>query len=216
MANVDSQAAGSDNASSASLPLLLFYGIVAAAIVIAVVLDLLSDITLTVRGDDFILLAVLYIVAQATERLVEPLMTNEKIAPQTDEVKADLGDAKTGLTVATSRGESAKAEAAKATVVAKQKDLTEKQQHRALVGWALSTSFALIVCGALSLGLIGSVSTGAPISGTWKYIFSAVDVVVTGFAVGAGTKPLHDLITRIEKSKEKADPATDPAVPATG
>jgi hypothetical protein len=28
-----------------------------------------------------------------------------------------------------------------------------------------------------------------------------MDIAVTGLAVGAGTKPLHDLISKIEKSK---------------
>lgn len=142
------------------------------------------------------------------------MMSNTTIVPKTDAPKAQLGEAKTELAVAAKLGDTVKAEKAQAAAAAAQKELTKKQQQRAVVGWALSSSFALIVCGLLSLGLIGSVSTGVPESGTWGYVFS--DVVVTGLAVGAGTKPLHDLITRIEKSTEKVDPATDPAVPATG
>jgi hypothetical protein len=41
-----------------------------------------------------------------------------------------------------------------------------------------------------------------------------IDVALTGLVIGAGTKPLHDLITRIEKAKENADTSDKPTVPA--
>lgn len=195
--------------------LVKWYLAVGLSIVVAVVLDAVSDITLTIEGDDFILLAVFYVVAQATERLIEPLLMQEKVAPQTDELKADVGEAKTALAVASSLGNSGAAQDAADAVKEAQNELTVAQKQRAVIGWALASSFALIVCGLLGLGLIGSVSTVATDNDFWKSVFSRVDVVVTGLAVGAGTKPLHDLITRIEKSKEQADPATDSAAPAT-
>jgi hypothetical protein len=195
----------------------LLYALVAAAAAVAVALNAISDITVTVRSDDFIVFAVLYILAQATERLVEPLMATS-IAPQADESKKELGKAKTELALGSAAaGATAAADDPPAADVAnKQAALTELQKQRARVGWALSSGFALVICGLLGLGLIGSVSTVTPDDGNWNSVFSAVDVVVTGLAVGAGTKPLHDLITRIEKSKEKADPATDPAVSPAG
>jgi hypothetical protein len=204
----------SDNQRAPSLK--KWYAAVGLSIVVAVVLDAMSDITLTIEGDDFILLAVFYVVAQATERLIEPLLLQEAVAPQTDELKANVGEAKTTLAVATRLGDGNAAQLAEDAVKEAQNELTIAQKQRAVIGWALASAFALIVCGLLGLGLIGSVSTVATESDFWKSVFSRVDVVVTGLAVGAGTKPLHDLITRIEKSKDQADPATDAAVPATG
>ena len=49
-------------------------------------------------------------------------------------------------------------------------------------------------------GLIGGRST-------W---LGAIDLVLPGLVIGGGTKPLHDLITRLEKAKDNADPATKP------
>ena len=193
----------------------MLYGLVVIAAAAAVVLDAVSEITVKIEGDDFILLAVFYIVAQATERLVEPLLAQAKVAPQTDTLKASVGEAKTALVNSIGMRQSDAATKAAEDVKAAQQELTAAQKQRALYGWALASIFALIVCGLLGLGLIGAIATVDAKSDGWKDVFSAVDVVVTGLAVGAGTKPLHDLITRIEKSKEKADPATDPAVPAS-
>lgn len=61
---------------------------------------------------------------------------------------------------------------------------------------------------ATALGMLLSAVTGA-------YILSALgvnglddhrwaDVIVTGLAVGGGTKPIHDLITRIDEAKKAA------------
>lgn len=185
----------------------LYLGLL-AAVVAAVVLDAISGIDIKIENE-FILLGVFYIVAQAVERLVEPLLAKETVAPQTEDKKAELGKAKVALASAESAVE------AQGDAKAAQEALTAAQQQRARAGWALASIFALIACGALGLGLIESVSTVTVEGGKsdrWLSLFSAVDIVVTGLAVGAGTKPLHDLITRIEKSKEKADPATNPAV----
>lgn len=191
------------------------YGLVFIAAGIAVILDAVSDITVTIKGDDFILLAIFYVVAQATERLVEPLLLQNKVAPQTADLKADVSAAKTDLAIKSQGGDMEAANAAAAKVKEEEKELTDAQKQRAVIGWALASSFALVVCGLLGLGLIGSVAT-VTADGAWGAVFSRVDVVVTGLAVGAGTKPLHDLISRIEKSKEKADPATDAAVVPNG
>lgn len=195
------------------LSLVQLYFLVAFAAALAVASNAILDLTVTVRGDDFILFAVIYIVAQATERLVEPLMGWSAVAPQTETLKKKVGEEKTKLAAASAAAASGSGPDNSAAPEA-QETLSKAQKERAQRGWALASVFALIICGLLGLGLIESVSTVKPESG-WKYaVFSAVDIVVTGLAVGAGTKPLHDLITRIEKSKEKADPATDSAVPA--
>jgi hypothetical protein len=69
----------------------------------------------------------------------------------------------------------------------------------------------MAVSAALGLYLLHAV--GLP-EGSWRGgPFSAqglrrwVDLLVTGLAVGGGTKPLHDLISNLQASKEaKKDP----------
>jgi hypothetical protein len=102
--------------------------------------------------------------------------------------------------------------------------LRKVRSERGLILWAVATSLAFADHRASGLGRIAAIATPAtPATGRqrrsarfprqdWRH---ALDVVLTGVAIGAGTKPLHDLITRIEKAKENSDPATKPAVPAT-
>ncbi len=40
---------------------------------------------------------------------------------------------------------------------------------------------------------------------SWNGIPVWVDAIVTGIVVGSGTKPLHDVISRVQKNKEKSE-----------
>jgi hypothetical protein len=56
----------------------------------------------------------------------------------------------------------------------------------------------MLACGAFGVGLLAA--SGFKIPVFW-------DIAVTGLAVGSGTKPLHDLISHLQKSKDaKANP----------
>ncbi|HEX5374968.1 MAG TPA: hypothetical protein VFW48_02310, partial [Solirubrobacterales bacterium] len=81
--------------------------------------------------------------------------------------------------------------------------LARKQAERALIFFAISSFAALALCAAIGLGLITAMCEKPPA----PYI-RAIDVALTGLIIGAGTKPLHDLISRVEKAKEKADGST--------
>ncbi|HEY3766417.1 MAG TPA: hypothetical protein VGL44_14755 [Gaiellales bacterium] len=62
--------------------------------------------------------------------------------------------------------------------------------NRAAICWGLASALAMTACGFFGFGvlhMIGDTSVS-------RYI----DVVVTGLAVGGGTKPLHDLISGLE------------------
>ena len=188
--------------------MLIAYLVVAVVAGVAAAIDAKVDITVRI-DEEFAVFAVLYIIAQAVERLVEPLMGVIKPSDQEkEEVKA--ARVQTQLAIA-SAGTVADAAAKESE---KQKQFDAVQQERAVIAWALASVFSLLICGALGLGLIESVAT-IDAEGGDKALFSRIDVIVTGLAVGAGTKPLHDLIARLEKAKEKADPATTaPAAPA--
>src|SRR5581483_504094 len=65
--------------------------------------------------------------------------------------------------------------------------------------WAAATFLAMLGCGGLGVFLLHAVGLST--------VPSAVDIGITGLAVGSGTKPLHDLISNIQKSNEAADKA---------
>jgi hypothetical protein len=67
----------------------------------------------------------------------------------------------------------------------------------AIVTWGVATGLAFLLCAQLNVTLMQAVR--ASNSGTppfWAYL------LVTGLVVGAGTKPLHDLVCNIERGKQ--------------
>jgi hypothetical protein len=90
------------------------------------------------------------------------------------------------------------------------------QNSRQLIDTIIKTYWHLIIGSSLVIGgivasyliasLLGMLSSGylgmfllRVIGVTTAPLW--MDIAVTGLAVGAGTKPLHDLISKIEKSK---------------
>jgi hypothetical protein len=107
--------------------------------------------------------AVLFIMAQAIERLLEPFT---HILPGQD--KPTEGD---------------NCEAISA-------DLRRKRSN---IIWAMASLLGMLSSAYLGVFLLHAIGVAsAP---------PLLDIAVTGMAIGAGTKPLHDLISKIEKSK---------------
>ena len=73
----------------------------------------------------------------------------------------------------------------------------------AIVTWGVATGLAFLLCTKLNITLMQAVranDSGQP--PFWA------DLLVTGLVVGAGTKPLHDLVSNIERVKNgKQDPS---------
>jgi len=69
----------------------------------------------------------------------------------------------------------------------------EDKRHRSVLMWGVACLLAMLASGALGVFLLHAVglSTVPP----------AVDIGVTGLAIGSGTKPLHDLISNIQASQ---------------
>jgi hypothetical protein len=148
--------------------------------------------------------AVVYIVAQALERLLEPISGVFGKVKEKKETAEDVDAAKANARTLVGADEVA---AAKQKVVEKDKDAVKVEEERATFFWAVASCLGLAISAILGLGLIQSVASvngGHP-----SDFFRAVDVVVTGLAIGAGTKPLHDLIESIQETKkEKKKDAT--------
>ena len=89
----------------------------------------------------------------------------------------------------------------KADVAAKAQAAVEQDRRNSTVlVWGIATFLGIVVSGWIGLGLLRSVGVqSAP---------HVLDIIVTGLAIGGGTKPLHDLISNLQASKEeKKDPA---------
>jgi hypothetical protein len=135
----------------------------------------------------------LFILALAIERALEPF--SSKLGPDTTKLEAerdrklkDLGGTPT---------EEKKRDAADA-----QSAVEMGRRLTAVVTWAAATGLAFLLCAQLNITLLQAVRA----NGSGEPPFWA-DLLVTGLVVGAGTKPLHDLISNIEQKKDdKKDP----------
>lgn len=180
--------------------------------------------------------AVLYIAAQAIERILEPFAplvartrkTEESEADEKDE--ADEADAPGGqgaprtrpatttrfvsrkeqetlrsrsLAAAISTDDDLQKKRELEKAAAAQEAISRTRRNTALWLWTAATVIALLGSGLIGMTLLTTIGVAkAPVF---------VDLLVTGLAIGGGTKPLHDLIGNLEKAKEKKDD-TAPAV----
>jgi hypothetical protein len=135
----------------------------------------------------------LYIATQAIERLLElfsGLLGFKKTAAKAAEDKiAEAANAPT------------KEQALKpATEAAAAQDQVDRiTQMRTVLLWSAATSLGFLASALVGVYLLQLVLQTAP--------DIRLDIFVTGLVIGGGTKPLHDLISKIQKSKD-ADAAT--------
>ena len=122
--------------------------------------------------------AALYIFAQIIERVMEPFSSLLGSAKDDKQVKFTKKEALQQF----AQEPSPKTRALVAQV----------RRNRTVIIWAIASLLAMLASGGLGLFLLRSVGLkGAPV---------AVDVLVTGLAIGSGTKPLHDLISNLQSS----------------
>ena len=111
-----------------------------------------------------------------------------------------------------------------------QKKHHHSQANRAVLMWATAAVLAMLACASLGIFLLRSIETPSAVAGSTasasvrsssaapsapspaKNPNRLLDLLVTGLVVGAGTKPLHDLISQIQttlgKSKASASATT--------
>jgi hypothetical protein len=119
----------------------------------------------------------LFILALAIERALEPF--SRQLGPDTTTFK------------------DAKASAQADDMVECQLGIERCRRLTAVVMWGAATGLAFFLCAQLNITLMEAVSA----SGSGAPPFWA-DLLVTGLVVGAGTKPLHDLVSNIEQGKK--------------
>jgi hypothetical protein len=120
----------------------------------------------------------LFILALAIERALEPF--SRKLGPDTTRAK-DERDA-LGREASDAECQSA---------------IEMCRRLTAVVTWGVATGLSFLLCAKLNITLMEAVAA----NGSGQPPFWA-DLLVTGLVVGAGTKPLHDLVTNIERKQD--------------
>lgn len=130
--------------------------------------------------------ALFYVLAQAEERLLEPI--SWRLLAKEDHVK------KRDQKLAGAENDPTPANLTAAANA--QAELDKRRANRVVVFWAIATGVALFSSGYFGLYFLTTIGL--------KGVPHAFDIVVTSLVIGGGTKPLHDLITRIQQSKDKS------------
>ena len=201
--------------------ILLAFVILAAGTALSYLIWRLVKPTDFMPSSSYATYAGLFVMALAIERILEPF--SGLFMPGTKEKKAKSNVAATHAkhvqaVAATNPSEATTAIQAQAKAAAAQKDFHRSQGIRAVLMWATAAVLAMLACAALGIFLLRSVETPSaaqgnpapttasspsaarPIPGPAKNPNRLLDLLVTGLVVGAGTKPLHDLISQIQTS----------------
>jgi hypothetical protein len=188
------EAAASEPAINADVgAVLIAYGLVLAGIGVGIGLWAWRDPSSFTPGDGISVFAPLYILAQAIERFIEPFSSYLGSAKPDDQADGD---------------KKKKPEAVKllneaivdrdAVGAAKWARVVDKiRRNTAVIAWGIASFLGTVLCGLFGLYMLRLVGfTAVP---------KQIDIAISGLAVGSGTKPLHDLIGNIQKTKEQKD-----------
>jgi hypothetical protein len=126
----------------------------------------------------------LFILALAIERALEPF--SRKLGPDTTKRKVKRDAALTGPRAAGRKDRAPELQNA----------VEICRRLTAVVTWGVATGLGFLLCAVLNITLMQAVRA----NGSGQPPFWA-DLLVTGLVVGAGTKPLHDLVANIERGK---------------
>jgi hypothetical protein len=151
--------------------------------------------------------AIIFVFAAAIERFVEPF----GYLAERGEVEAKDGAEKRSGTKSDALENRNKAlaealsttdkdvESAKLKQAAEWHRLLEQiRQNKSVIVWGVATLLAALASGAFGVFLLQVLGFD---------VHPAVDVAVTGLAIGSGTKPLHELVKSLQTAKEdKKDP----------
>lgn len=77
------------------------------------------------------------------------------------------------------------------------------RSNRTVVSWGIATAVATVASSAGGFYVLHAIA-----GPEWKGLPVWVDAIVTGVMVGSGTKPVHDIISRVQNAKEQAQNPT--------
>jgi hypothetical protein len=139
--------------------------------------------------------AALFAFATAVERLIEPFA---RWLPGRGR-KSELEQAIASMA---NQGHASTYESLARVATAKSK-LERGRANRTLISWGIATAVATVASSFGGFYLLHAIAGPG-----WNGIETWVDAIVTGVVVGSGTKPLHDVISRVAKTKEKQEDPT--------
>ena len=160
--------------------------------------------------------AVFYVAAQAIERLLEPFTNlllpkkDEAAKVETKTTEAVNGNAMFVAAVAFAKEAAVtkawrEATQTKASEAASAQDELDKKVYvRAVLFWVIATGLGIVASGYFGLYFVHTIVKENPPS-------NGFDILVTGLVIGAGTKPLHDLISNLSKDKTDTVPEVTPS-----
>jgi hypothetical protein len=73
--------------------------------------------------------------------------------------------------------------------------------NRTMIVWGIATAVATVASASGGFYLLHMLADDP----NWNGVSNWVDALITGLVVGSGTKPLHDIISRVQKGKERAE-----------
>jgi hypothetical protein len=155
---------------------------------IAALISLAGDDAGTPPLEGLTAFALFYVAAFVVERFMEPFASIEKLTPAVHERARDAHLMRAA--VPSLRQESL-------VKAAEAQDAVDRwRANRGLVVVGVATVIGATLAVTLRLDFLDAV--GATSGPAWMHAFA------TALVIGGGTKPLHDLLTRIQKSKDNA------------
>jgi hypothetical protein len=145
--------------------------------------------------------ALFYLLAQVIERVQEPFTPfvnapdPEKDQAKGKTVRKNQRQAKAELERAVAKAEKKPSQDRSRTAANKKRLVDQIRANATVLLFATSAGLAMLLTAYLKADLVKTIGVSG--TATW------VDVTLTGLVVGAGTKPLHDLISNLKESKEK-------------
>ncbi|NUT31790.1 MAG: hypothetical protein HOV79_01825 [Hamadaea sp.] len=79
-------------------------------------------------------------------------------------------------------------------------EFDQAKSDKGVLAWGLATALATVMSASGGFYLLHMIAENPQ----WDAIPTWVDALVTGLIVGGGTKPVHDLISRVQQAKEKS------------
>jgi hypothetical protein len=134
-------------------------------------------------GNDLSTFLALFVFATAVERILEPItrwMPGRVEQQRYEKAVADMDNGVPGATNA--------AAVYKAAV-------DRARAARGVIMWGLATALSTILASTAGFCLLRMIASNSG----WDGVPMWVDALITGLVVGSGTKPLHDLINRVQK-----------------
>jgi hypothetical protein len=150
--------------------------------------------------------ALFYIIAQVIERIQEPIApylgTTSAKDPNGGDTKELTGQrtARAALDIAVATALQDPSDDAAAKAAAAQRNVDQVRANTTVIAFGVASLLAMLAAGLFEALLLETVGVEGLGSDGENMVW--IDILVTGLAIGAGTKPLHDLISNIKESKE--------------